>query len=217
MSRRWVIIAAVAAAVVVLAGIGWYALSRPTPQAAVPTPSVTRPSPSLTPSPTPSPTPSERPSPSGSPSLPGSTDVNPDALPALPFDVVLPANWSCQPDTAGLGTTSFVCGNSSDQAKVTDRLRLAWRQCDDDCTLARRNVLSVDWQAAWFGEIRRLVPVDADTATTESQSAATYFSALSRFTEFGGGRYHYAVVVEGPAADRTLLSAISATIRTNAG
>lgn len=217
MNRRWIVVAAAALAVVVLAGIGWYALSRPTQPAAAPSSTTARPTPSLTPSPTASPTPSERPSPSGSPSLPGSTEVNPDALPALPFDVVLPSTWSCQPDTAGLGTSSFVCGNSSDPAKVTERLRLAWRQCADDCILERRNVLTVDWQVAWFGEVRRLVPVDADTATMETQSTATYFAALSRFTQFGGGPYHYAVVVEGPAADRTLLSAITTTIRTNAG
>src|SRR2546430_10709543 len=42
---------------------------------------------------------------------------------------------------------------------------------------------SVDWQVAWFGEVRRLVPVDPSTATAETQSSTAYFAALSRFTK----------------------------------
>ena len=229
-TRRTILIAAAAVVVAILVvGIGWYALGRSggsdaTPNTATPTtpslaqPSSRGPSTSASPSESASASPSDRsPSPSGSPALPGVAAVNPDALPRLPFDVVLPATWTCTTDATESTGLSYDCANSSDPKRVTNRLRILWRQCPDNCPIARQNAFSIDWQAAWFGEIRRFVPVDQQTATLETQSASDYFYALSRFTKYDDSPYHYVVTVQGPAADRTLLSAMAARVRTNAG
>jgi hypothetical protein len=225
VNRRNLLIAA-AVVVVLLVGVGWYAVSRSTGggTASTPTsgppagPSSTGRSASPSPSDSVSASPSDQnPSPSGSPSLPGVSTVNPDSLPKLPFDVVLPGTWNCTTDTLGLGGLAYECANSSDPAKVTNQLRLVWRSCPDDCPQARQNLLSVDWQVAWFGEIQRLAPQDKQTATIQTQGASGYFYALNRFTKFDDSQYQYAVVVQGPVADKTLLNAIAQSIRTNAG
>ncbi|GAA1679922.1 hypothetical protein [Fodinicola feengrottensis] len=223
MSRRSILIVAAALVVAALViGISWYAIAHPAsstsalPDGPSVQPSSAGPAASASPSATATPS-AQNPSPTGSPTLPGEPSVNPDALPRLPFDVILPASWSCATDTAGLGGLGYECANSSDPGKVTARLRLIWRACPDDCPVERQNLYSVDWQVAWYGEVRRFTPVDRQTATLETNSPSAYFSALSRFTKYDDSPYNYVVVVEGPPAAKPLLSAMVASIRTNAG
>lgn len=185
------------------AGAGAERAAAPVRPAAEPRPAAppSTPAPSGSPSPTPSGSLS-----SGPPTLPGVSTVDTTKLTELPFEVPLPTTWSCEVVPKRLDGQEYDCADNPD--KITSRLRLLWRNCPNGCGRAKRAIFGMDWQAEWFGDIRRLPAYGPNVAALETNSTLAYTYSVSKFMPRGQDRFQLVLTVDGAPAHRALLRAI---------
>jgi hypothetical protein len=144
----------------------------------------------------------------------------------FPFAFRLPdEEWICVITGAAPGETRRHCINE-EPGGWTERVRIVWRLCPDDCPDDTAAALESDWPEGWLSEETgaepSLEPVDDATAYAElsgvdDEGEDLYTLVVSHFFDTEFGPAHVGVITDGHASSTETLQKIANDVRTQAG